>query len=108
MRLVMLQQAVPVGRQLEEKVLLLDPLGLCLVNRTQSVDEILLLLEGLAGHAVPADVFAFVNIAGSKRLLDERLHGRLMARLGRANEIVERDIEALPDRSELGFHLIAV
>ena len=78
------------------------------MDRALAVDEILLLLERLAGDAVPAFVEPFVDVARGVIAPDELLHAGLVARLGRADEVVERDVELLPDVAELLLHAVAV
>ena len=106
--LEMVAQLLGVFRQPEEVVLLADPLGLRPVNRAIPVDEVLLLLEGLARHAVPAFVMPLEDVAGGGHLLHELLHAGRVPRLGRPNEIVEGNVQTFPDVEELHGHAIAV
>ena len=107
--LEMFQQRVTIVGQAEEIILLADPFRRQRrVERALPVDQILLLLEGLAGHAVPAFVVSLVDVAPVVAGLRQLLDRRAMARLGRADEVVERDVELLPDRTKLLFHLVAV
>src|SRR6478735_1759506 len=93
----------------KEEILFTDPLRRRRwMQRALAVDEILLLLEGLAANAVPALVDAFVNVAGVVNSLGQGRHAGLMPGLRGADEIVERQVEALPGSTELLFHLIAV
>ena len=104
-----LQQRLLVLREPEEPVLLLDPLRLGVVDRAIAVDQVLLLLEGLAADAVEALVGPFVDVAVVEALLRHLLDGRLVA-LGvrSADEVVERNIKALPHLAEDHLHLVAV
>ena len=105
----MLEERLLILREAEEPVLLLDPLRLGLVDRTQALDQILFRLERLAALAIPAFVRAFVDVAvvqaGLRHLLDR---GEMPLAIGRANEIVERQVEPLPDVAEHLLHLVAV
>ena len=102
--------AKPLGvfGQSEEIVLLSNPLWLRPMNRTQAVNEILLLLEGLARLAVPAFVIALEDVARRRHPAHELLNARLVARLCRADEIVEGNVQTLPDIEELQGHAIAI
>src|SRR5690606_3071026 len=108
MRREMRFEGLGVLRETEEVVLLTNPVGLRQVDRTFAVDEILLLLEGLAGHAIPALVDAFVDVARLAAPAHQLLDRGAMARLSRTDEVVERDVEALPCRPELLLHPVAV
>ena len=107
-RLEMLEQRAAVLREPEEMVLLADPVRLRPMNRARPVHEVLLLLEGLARHAIPAFVVPLVDVARGAHPADERLDARAVARLGRADEVVERDVQRLPDVEELLRHAVAV
>ena len=76
---VELEQLVLIRRETEEVVLLLDPLGLRVVERAHAVDELLLGLEGLAADAVEAGVDVLVDVAvvvdPLQELADERACG---------------------------------
>ncbi len=45
---------------------------------------------------------------GVQARLRHLLHGQPVARLGGADEVVERDVEAAPHRAELALHPVAV
>ncbi len=51
---------------------------------------------------------AFVDVAGSGHAADELLHAGPVPRLGRPDEIVERQVQPLPDLEELLRHTVAV
>src|SRR5207249_8698205 len=92
-----------------EVVLLFDPVQReRRMQRTRAVDEVLLLLERLAPFAVPALVRALVDVAGLVDPPRDLGHAGLVARFGRADEVVERDIQLAPGARELLFHLVAV
>jgi hypothetical protein len=78
------------------------------VERALPVDEILLLPEGFARDAVPAFVDPFIYVAGVVAPLCELLHRGAVARFGRADEVVERDVQRRPDVAESLLHLPAV
>ena len=78
------------------------------MQRTVAVDEVFLLLELLAADAVPALVHAFVDVAGVVEPLDQGGDALGMPRLGRPDEIVERDVEVLPGPAEFVLHPVAV
>ncbi len=105
---VVVEERLLVLREAEEVVLLLDPVGLRAMHRAEAVDEVLLLLEGLAGVAVPAFVVPLVDVAGGPDALDQRGHADTMALLRGPDEVVERHVEPLPDLAELRLHPIAV
>src|SRR5688572_13632360 len=93
-----LQQRVAILRQPEEEVLLLDPLRRQRrMERALAVDEVLLLLEGFTRDAVPALVDTFVDVAPVVADLRELLHRRPVSRFRRADEVVERAVQLLPD-----------
>ena len=75
-----------------------DPLRLGLVDRAQPVDQVLLLLERLAADAVPALVDALVDVAVVAAAPAPSPARPAMPRLGGADEVVERDVEAAPRR----------
>ena len=102
------QQPIAIGREPEEVVALLDPVRLRAVDRAQPVDQVLLLLEGLAADAVPALVVGLIQVAGGRDAVDDRLDRRLVARLCGADEVVEREVERRPHLAELLLHAIAV
>src|SRR4030095_4168117 len=101
-------QPIAIRRQAEEVVRLADPRRLRAMDRTQSVDQILLGLERLARLAVPALVETLVEIAVGGDLVRQRLPGDAMTRLRGADEVVERDVEPRPHVAEDRRHLIAV
>ena len=107
-RLEVREQRIAVLREAEEVVLLLDPLGRPLVHGAQPLDEVLLLLEGLAPDAVPALVVARVDVARRGARLHHSLHGRPVPRLGRPDEVVEGDRQARPHLAEHPLHVVAV
>ena len=98
--LEVLDQPLLVLRHLEEVVLLLDEGERRLMVRTLAVDDLLLGVEALAAVAVPAAVLAEVDLARVVELLENGLHDDSVARLGRADEVVVGDAEALPGLSE--------
>ena len=89
-------------------VLLGDPVRLRPVERTVAVFKVLLLLEGLAGDAVPALVGPLVDAAPGANRLEELLHPQVVPFLGGSDELVVGDIELRPDRAEGVLHLGAV
>jgi len=103
----MLQELVAIRGQAEEMILLFNPLD-GPMQRALPLDEILVLLEGLAADAVPAFVKAFVDVSGGSDTPHELLHGLLVTRLGGTNEVVVRHLEVIPDGPELVLHEIAV
>ena len=102
------EQAVAVTRQPEEVVPLADPVRLAAVDRADSVVEVLLLLERFAGNAVPTLVGALVEVAGAADRAEQFLHGRPVPPLGRAHELVERDVQLRPDAAKHFLHPFAV
>src|SRR5205823_15053602 len=63
-----------------------------------------LVVVGLVAHRVPAGIFRFVDVARLGHALPDRRRRGVVARLGRADVIVVRAVEALDhlaeDRSE--------
>ena len=108
-RLVIGEQAVAEGREPEEVILLLDlaerDVG---VVRAAAVDQLLLGLERLAAVAVKARVRLLVDVPGVVDRLDELPAARVVARLAGLDEVVERDLERLPDLLELAGHVVDV
>ncbi len=102
------EQGVAVAREAEEVVLLLDPLRLGAVDRAEAVHQVLLRLEGLARHAVRPLVERVVQIAAVGDPLHHRADAVAVPLLGRADEIVEGNLEPPPDVPELPLHLVAV
>src|SRR5262245_52586691 len=78
------------------------------VKGTLAVDEIFLLLELLTAHAVPALVDALVDVAGVVDAARDLGDADAVARLRRADEVVERDVEPLPRLAELLLHPVAI
>ena len=73
------EQPVLVGREPEEPVLLLDPLGLDVVVGALAVDELVLGLERLAADAVEPGVDVLVDVAVVVDPLQEVLDEALVA-----------------------------
>ena len=107
MRIVVSQQPVAILRQPEKMILFFNPRRLSLVDGAVPIFEILFLLEGFTGNAIPPLVLAFVQISRVGNLLNKGRYRTSMPLLGGANEIIKRDIELLPDFSEYTFHLVA-
>ena len=75
---VVIEQRLLEGRQAEEQVLLLRPLGNRPVLRAElPVNELVLAVELLAGRAVEARVRALEQVPAIAQALDELLHERL-------------------------------
>ena len=88
-RVVVRQQALAVGGEPEEPVLLLQPLHRRAVDRAQpSLEQLVLAVEALARRAVPAAVAAAVDVAGLVDALEDALHLRLVLGVGGADEEV--------------------
>ena len=83
-----------VRREPEEVVLLLDELRPDPVLRAQSVDELVLGVEGLAARAVEPGVHALEDVAAVVDPLQELLHTRLVPLVRRADEEVVRRVHA--------------
>ena len=88
------EQLVLVGREPEEPVLLLDPLRLDPVVRALAVDELVLVLEGLAPDAVETGVDVLVDVAVVVDPLQEVLDESLVPLIGRPDEVVDRRVDA--------------
>ena len=109
MRREQVEQRLLVFRQPEEVILLTDPFRLeRRMQRALAVDEIFFLLELLAADAVPTLIHAVVDVTRVVDAPGELGHTGLVPRFGRADEIVERDVEALPGPAELLLHPVAV
>jgi hypothetical protein len=83
------EQLVLVGREAEEPVSLLDPLGHGAVVGTLAVHELRLGLEGLAAHAVETGVDVLVDVPVVVDPLDEVLDEADVPLVGRADEEVD-------------------
>ena len=92
---VQLQQAVLVGGEAEEPVLLLQPLGLDAVIGALAVDELVLALERLAADAIEAGVDVLVDVAVVVDLLEELLDEGLVSLVRRPDEVVDRRVDPL-------------
>jgi len=104
-----IQDPLSVLGQAKEVVLLLDPMRLaCRMQRTASVDEVFFLLEGLTANAIPALVDPLVDVAFRMDARRQLTHTRLVACLGRSDEVVESDVELPPRIAKQHLHLIAV
>ena len=90
------QQAVLEGAQLEEVVLLLEQLHGHAVDRAVAVDELGFFLVVLTRHAVEALVQAELGVAVVVDLPQEGLHRHAVAVLGGPDEVVISDPEAFP------------
>ena len=88
------EQLVLVGGELEEPVLLLDPLRLDAMVGALAVDELVLVLEGLAADAVEPGVDVLVDVAVVVDALQEVLDEALVALIGRSDEVVDRRVDA--------------
>ena len=62
---------------------------------------------GLVGHAIPAIVAALVQVARFLHALPKILNRMVLARLGRANEVVVGNLERLPQVLEQGRLAVA-
>ena len=64
-----------------------------------SVENLVVLLERLTADAVPSGVGLLIEIVRRllEDLLDQPLHARLVGGIGRADELVVRDAEQVPD-----------
>ncbi len=99
------KQAVAKSRELEEVVVLAGPADLAVgVLRAAAVDQVLLLLEGLAALAVVPFVGALEDVAGLLRALDHLDDGAGVPRLGCADEVVVADPQPVPGLREHGGH----
>ncbi|MPN18015.1 hypothetical protein SDC9_165373 [bioreactor metagenome] len=62
---------------------------------------------GLAGHAVPALIFPFVDVSGGHQAAEYLLHDPLMAWLGGPDKVVVLDVERDPQFLEVLHDLVA-
>ena len=101
-RLDPVDEALLVAAQAEEVVLLAERGdGTAGVDRAvDAVDQLALLVVRLAGHAVRALVGVELDVAVVLDPLQELLHGRVVPRLGGADEVVVGDVEAVPGGPE--------
>ena len=65
-----------------------------------AVDEVVLVVERLAGRAVEARVGALVEVAALAHALHEALHERLVLGIGRADEEVVRRLDLAGELAE--------
>src|SRR5215813_10618277 len=102
---VMLQQLVRESRELEVIVLFADSLSrpsTLRAGRSWAGSVNVKLVE----HAVLAGVCALVDEAFFLKARPQRLYTALVARLGRAYEIVVRDAHPVEEPAEIGGHLV--
>ena len=71
------------------------------MDRTATVDQLVLRVVRLARDAVETFVGSELDVAGVVDRLQERLHGRVVAGLGGTDEVVVRDVEAVPSVAEV-------
>ena len=100
MGLVVVEQALLECAQLEEVVVLLHLDHRPAVHRALAVDQLVLGVVVLAGHAVEARVEAQLDEAVVVDPLQELLHHLVVPRLGRPDEVVVRDVERPPRLDE--------
>ena len=94
---VPVQEALFEGRQAEEVVLLLEVLDRPFVDRAvRAVRQVVLDVVLLTADAIEPRVLAEVDVAGVVAGLQQGLDGPVVPVLGRPDEVVVRDIEALP------------
>ena len=98
--LVVGQQPVLVAGQLEEIVLLPHPLDGPPVDGTVAVDQLVLGVIGLAGHAVEPLVGAELDVAVVVDLLEHLGDGPVVAGLSGPDEVVVADPELFPRLAE--------
>ena len=107
MFLVPLEQGLFEAGELEEPVLLGEPLDRPLVQRAQvAAYEVGLRVVRLARNAVPALVKTLMHVPVVVDRLHEALHGLDVAGLGRADEVVVGDLEASPGLEVTAAHLV--
>ncbi len=95
-RLKQLHEAVGVVRKPEEIRFFLRLFHGPPAVGTQAFGKLVLCPERLAGRAVPADVFGFVNVTLLVHLQENLLHALLVPRLRRADKVVVGDLHRLP------------
>src|SRR5690606_29469570 len=96
-RLVEGEQGLGVLAEAEEVALLFDALdGLLVVGAEVAGEELFFRLEGLAADAVPVLVLGEVDVPGGLEALPEARREGLVARLGRADEVVVLTAELDP------------
>ncbi len=97
MALVPVEQRLLEAGELEEPVLLGEPLHRPLVHRADTAfEQVALGVVRLARNAVPTLVQPLVHVAVVVDRLHEPLHAQVVTRLGRADEVVVRDVEGGP------------
>ena len=106
-RLVPLDEPALEGAQPEEVVLLLEQLDRGAVDRAQpALEQLVLGVVLLAGHAVQAPVGVLDDPAVVVDPAEELLDGALVPGLGGADEVVVGDVEVGPGRGEPGGQLV--
>jgi hypothetical protein len=100
-RFVVLEQAILIGREAEEPVVLADELHVAPTAGALSIRQLLLGVERLVGDAVPAFVVALVEVAAVLEHLQEGLRSADVAILCGPDEVVVGDVEHLPRVHEL-------
>ena len=104
-----LDEPVLILAHAEEIVALDDGVDLALAVRAElAVDQVLLREEALAGDAVVALVLGLVDEVAVVEVLHDGLDDFPVAFLGRADEVVVRDAEALPELLEPDHGAVAL
>src|SRR5271169_4780983 len=104
MALVMGEQALGVGGQLEEIAFLLHPFGGCAARRELAawpVREFVLVEVGLVAHRIPTRIFREIDVAVGMHSLPDRLARALATLLGRADDVVCARLERFTHGGEL-------
>ena len=96
MRGVPLEQPVAVTAELEEVVLLLHVIDRPAVDRAVAVDQLVLGVVRLTRDAVEAFVRAELDVARLVAGVQQLLDALVVPSVGRADEVVVRDVEELP------------
>ena len=107
------QQPLLPRRQPEEVIFLLQPFDFGAGRRPSAiwaVDELAFVVESLVAHRIPPGKAAEIDFATARQFLPQGLDGARVARLGRADEFVLRDVQqprdiAKPRRVAVGEFL---
>jgi hypothetical protein len=95
-RRVKINESLFKSRETKEVVLFFHMFNRTFVNRAVAVLEFVLGEVRLTRHAIEAAVLVEFDIAGIKTCLEKLFNSGSVTGLGRANEVVVRDVETFP------------
>ena len=103
-----LDESVGILAHLEEICLFLGAGHLTSAVGAFAINQLCFCEEGLAGYAVPALVFVFIDIALVVQLLEDVLNGLFVVGIGGTDEVIVGGIHAVPDAADVACHVVNV